>query len=53
MFLDILIGDLILIQGLEDLRLVLTSNFNYFVCYIEIINLFLINYLHTAQIRVG
>jgi hypothetical protein len=40
-------------HGLEDLRLVLTLNFNYFVCYVEIIDLFLINYLYTIQIRVG
>jgi hypothetical protein len=39
-------------HGLEDLRLVLTSNLNYFLCYIEFIDLFLINYLYTEQIRV-
>ena len=53
MFLDILMWDLISMHGLEDLRLVLTLSFNYFVCYVEIIDLFLINYLYTTQIRVG
>jgi hypothetical protein len=40
-------------HGLKDLRLVLISNFNYFLCYIEIIDLFLINYLYIKQIWLG
>jgi len=51
-FPDILIRDRISMHGLEDLRLVLTSNLNYFLHYIEFIDLFLINYLYTKQIWV-
>jgi hypothetical protein len=40
-------------HGFEDLRLLLTLNFIYFLCYIGIIDLFLINDLYTEHIRVG